>query len=350
MNILITGAAGYIGSRLAHRLANQGQRVHALVRSMASEKLLQHPNIKVFLGDILQKDSLMAAMKGCSQVYHTAAKVGAWAEDAESFYQVNVEGTRQVMDASLENKVDKIVFTSTCGVIGPTKNGPLGESHFRTFPFEIDYDLSKKQAEDLVFKYGNEGLNVVIASPAKIYGPGNMSHSLTGNAIIEMFLKKRIACIPSPGNYQLCFAFLEDVVTGHIQAMEKGRRGEKYILGGTNISYYDFFHQIGTISGNKGKIIQLPKIIIKAWAHIQELNYKFTKHPVRFPVKSVDHLFSNYTFSSQKAINELDYTITPIDEALSKTIEFLNNNAMTVTWKRVRARDSGGIYKNKNDT
>jgi nucleoside-diphosphate-sugar epimerase len=324
MKVLITGASGYLGSKLAHRLANNGKTVHALVRSGAAEKRLQHANIKICRGEIMQKDSLQDAMQGCNQVYHAAAKTGAWDKDAESFYRVNIEGTRHVLDASIDNGIEKIVFTSTCGIIGPTNNGPLSEDHMRTFPFEIDYDLSKKKAEDLVIKYAGEGLQVVIASPSKIYGPGNISHSLMANAVIDTFLKKKIAFIPLPGHYQVCFAFLDDVVNGHLQAMEKGVRGEKYILGGTNISYFDFFNRIRTLSGNKGIIVQMPKGIIKMWAHAQELNYKLTKRPVRFPVKSVDHLFSNYTFSSQKAINELGYTITPLDEALTKTIQYLN--------------------------
>src|SRR6267154_2500527 len=144
MKILVTGASGYVGNKLAHTLAGRGEEVHALVRSSSANELLQHPNIAIFKGDILQKESLVAAMKGCKQVYHTAARVGAWARDSSVFYEVNVGGTRNVLDAALQSGVEKTVFTSTCGVIGPTLNEPLEENGQRTTGFEFDYDSSKK--------------------------------------------------------------------------------------------------------------------------------------------------------------------------------------------------------------
>ncbi|MEP6711487.1 MAG: NAD-dependent epimerase/dehydratase family protein [Ferruginibacter sp.] len=326
MKILITGASGYLGNKLANKLADLGNEVHALVRPSSSEEFLRHPNITVFKGDILNKESLMAAMNGCIQVYHTAAKVGVWAKDPSDFYDVNVEGTRHVLDAALESGVEKTVFTSSSGVIGPTLNKPLEENDPRLIDFVIDYDLSKKKAEDVVVNYVKEGMNVVIVSPSKVYGPGNVSHSLTANAIINTFLKKRITFIPSPGNFSVCFAFADDVVNGHILAMERGRSGEKYILGGINISYYDFFHRIRTLAHCNAYIIKLSKGTIKTWAGLQKLTYKVLGVPIRFTVKSVDHVFCNYTFSSRKAIQDLNYCITPLDEALQKTIIFLKNN------------------------
>ena len=324
MKVCITGASGYLGNKLAHTLAARGIQVHALARSISAGAVLQHPNIIIHEGDILQKDSLSKAMKGCNQVYHTAARVGVWAKDPSEFYQVNVEGTRNVLDAAVASGVEKFVFTSTCGVIGPTPGKPLDETDQRSIGFEIDYDLSKKKAEDLVLEYARNQIHALIVSPSKIFGPGNVSHSLTANAIIDAFLKKGIAFIPQPGTYQVCFAFLDDIVEGHILAMEKGRSGEKYILGGTNISYYAFFNRIRLLSAGKKYILSVPKPVIKGWAYMQVLNHQLTCRPIRFTVSSVDHLFSNYIFSSEKAIRELGYRITPLEEALKKTIQFLN--------------------------
>src|SRR4030095_2627565 len=190
----------------------------------------------------------------------------------------------------------------------------------------MDWDRSKKMAEDIVLTYSNKGLNSVIVSPSKVYGPGKTSHSLTANAIIKTFLKKGIIFIPSPGPYKLCFAYVDDVVKGHILAMEKGTASEKYILGGHNITYYDFFDRIRTLSHSRGSIVRVPKGMIKLAAYLQELRQKITVAPVLFPVKSVGHAFSNYTFSSEKAMRQLGYTITPLDESLIKTIQFLKNN------------------------
>ncbi|MEO8769074.1 MAG: NAD-dependent epimerase/dehydratase family protein [Ferruginibacter sp.] len=324
MKILVTGATGYIGNHLAHTLACMGHQVHALVRSSSSKELLQHQNISIFKGDILDKESLLNAMQGCRQVYHTAAKVGVWAKDLSVFYKVNIEGTLNVLNTALQTGVERSVVTSTCGVIGPSLNEPMSENDPRINGFAIDYELSKKMSEDIVLEYAKKGMNVVLVCPSKVYGPGNVSHTLTTNAIIDKFLKKGIAFIPAPGTYKACFAYIDDIIKGHLLAMEKGNSGEKYILGGFNITYREFFDRIRNISCSVGHIVQLPANIIKGWALLQQLNYKITGTPPYFTIKSTDIFFSNYTFSSDKASRELGYTITPLEDALKKTIQFLN--------------------------
>jgi len=325
MKILVTGAGGYLGNKLAHTLAGSGHQVHALVRSDAAKEMLQHPHITIFKGDILDKESIAAAIKGCGQVYHTAARVGLWAKEPAVFYNVNAEGTRNILDAALQAQVEKSVFTSTCGVIGPSVNEPMSEDDPRIAAFALDYELSKKMGEDLVLQYARQGMNAVIVSPSKVYGPGNISHSLTANAIIDKFIKKKVAFIPAPGTYKVCCAYIDDIVKGHILAMEKGQRGEKYILGGINISYHDFFQRIRTLSSCNGRIIPISKYAMKAWAMLQLMNYKLTGKAPLLTFKGIDFLLCHYAFSSQKAIRELGYQVTPLDEALNKTIHFLKN-------------------------
>ncbi len=325
MKILVTGATGYIGHQLAITLAERGNEVHVLVRNPGSINVPLHKNIRVFTGDITNRPSITAAMRECKQVYHTAAKVGLWAKDSSVFYNVNVKGTRNVLDAALQTGVEKSVFTSTCGVIGPSLNEPMSEKDPRIMGFGIEYELTKKMGEDIAFQYAKEGMNIVVVCPSKVYGPGNISYSLTINTVIDKFLKKRIVFIPSPGTYKASFAFIDDVMNGHLLAMEKGKGGEKYILGGINISYQEFFDHIGNLSSCKGHIIRLSKNTIKGWALLQQLNYNITGTHPRFTVRAIDHLFSNYTFSSEKAVRELGYRITPLEEALKKTIHFLKN-------------------------
>jgi len=323
MKIFVTGATGYIGTNLAHTLAGMGNEVHAIVRSGKAKELLQHPNIMLFKGDILEKESLLLAMTGCRQVYHTAAKVGVWAKDPSLFYKVNVEGTKNVLDAALQSGIEKFVFTSTCGVIGSSLYEPLNEQDPLNTSFALEYDLSKKIAEEMVFQYAGKGMNTIIVCPSKVYGPGNISHSLTANAVINMFLKKRVAFIPWPGTYKVCFAFIDDIVKGHLLAMEKGKTGNKYILGGINTSYQQFFNSIRCISHCNGRIIQLSKESIRRWAVLELLSYKITSIQPHFTVKSSAYIFNNYIFSSEKATRELGYKITPLDEGLKKTIWFL---------------------------
>lgn len=323
MQILVTGASGYIGHKLAHRLASQGHTVHALVRSRAKGCVLQHNNIVICQGDVQDKASLIQAANGCEQVYHAAAHVGAWARRPMDFYDVNVTGTKNVLEAAAASGVKKLVFTGSVGVLGPTATGPLTESYKRKLPFFTDYEQSKKEAEDLVLFAAGKLMDTVVVSPGKVYGPGHTSHSLTTNALIRTFLEKGVAVVPAPGTYQLCFSYIDDVVGGHLLAMEKGRSSERYILGGPNVSYFHFFNTIKKIAGSKGCILNVPKLVVKAWAGGQWLLHLVAGTDIRFTVKSVDLLFGNNTFSSEKAVSELGYAFTPLEEGIRKTILFL---------------------------
>jgi nucleoside-diphosphate-sugar epimerase len=323
MNIFLTGATGYIGNLLAYQLADKGDCVHALVHSRGNATLLRHKNIKIFFGDINNREEIKDAIKGCEQAYHIAAQVKPWMKDPSAIYKVNVEGTSNVFGEALQANVKKVVFTSTCGVLGPALNEPLDETSPRLNDFSLDYDRSKKMGEDVALDYVHKGLNIVVVSPAKVYGPGRTSHPFTGNAMIGRFLKTRIAFIPSPGTYKVCFTYVEDVLKGHILAMEKGRTGEKYILGGHNIAHYDFFDCVRRLTNFKARIIRVPKPLIKFAAFLEESRHAITGAEISFSVKSVDYVFNNYIFSSKKAIQELGYTITPLNEALSETIQFL---------------------------
>lgn len=290
MPILITGATGYIGNKLAHKLAGEGKKVHAFVRTDAANTLLQHPNIILFQGNLLSLQDVKKAMQGCDQVYHLAAKVGAWTNDPTSFYSVNVEGTRTVLECALQCGVARTVFTSTCGVLGPTDNGPLDENSIRSLDYALDYDCSKKLAEDLVLQYAEKGLHTVIVSPSKVYGPGHTSHALTANAIIDTFLKRGYTFVPAPGTFPICLAFVDDVVKGHILAMEKGQAGNRYILGGFNITYLDFFRRIRMLAHRNSKIIPLSKTAVKAFAYLQQAFFQLTAQPARLTPKQVSTL------------------------------------------------------------
>lgn len=323
MRILVTGAGGYLGHRLALRLASLGYEVRAMVRSDKSDLLLQHPNIHILRGDLMDKASLEVAMHGCKQVYHTAGKVGGWQKDSSVYYRINAGGTRNVMEVARHSGVRKIVFTSSAGVIGPSNGRPLTERDLRPEGVGIDYDLSKKEAEEICLDYAAKGLNVVAVLPAKIYGPGQVSHSLTGNALIARFINQGIALVPAPGTYEVCFSFIDDIVNGHLLAMEHGQKGERYILGGENISHIEFYERIRSLSACKGKIIKVSKNIVKTWAYSQQFMYRLTGRPPLFLAKMVDFAFNSYAFSSEKAIEELGYTITPFNKALQRTIQYL---------------------------
>lgn len=326
MKILITGATGYIGHRLALTLAERNNEVHILVRNPSSKNIPQHINIRVFTGDITERQSITTAMNSCQQVYHTAALVKAFDKDASLFYKVNVEGTRNLLESALETGVEKFVFTSSCSVIGPTLKAAMCENDKRISPLDNDYDATKYLGENLVKEYGKKGLHTVIVSPSKVFGPsGFEAKSISVNTLISKFINGEPTFIPKPSKLIANYCFIDDVVEGHILAMSKGNAGENYILGGENISFSDFFHTIRALSERKSKLIEVPRFIMKTVAFIQWIQFKTTNKEPLITENGIRQIYCNKIFSSEKATQELGYVITPLREGLQRTIYFLKN-------------------------
>lgn len=331
MKILITGATGYVGHQLALALAEQNYEIHALVRNPNSTNIPSHKNIKVFKGDINDMESITTAIKGCNQVYHTAALVKPFDKDQSLFHKINVEGTHNLLQKALQFGIEKFLFTSSCSVIGPSSGKVLNENDLRETPFEFEYDITKHQAEILVKEYAQSGLCTVIVSPSKIYGYSNNieTKDISVNKMIDRFVKGRLTFMPSPGKLLSNYCFINDVVEGHILAMQNGKSGEKYILGGENISYEDFFKFIRNISGTKAKLIATPKIVVKILGVLQWIQYlAFGKEPY-VTAKGIKQIFCNKIFSSDKAIKHLGYKITPLVEGLRLTIKQQQSQKIT---------------------
>ena len=323
MKVLITGATGYVGHQLALKLASQNNIVHIIVRDQTSSHIPVHDNIIVFSGDITDMVSIKKAMAGCQQVYHTAAIVKIFAKDPSIFYKVNVDGTRNLLNASLENGIKKFVFTSTCGVLGASLLEPKSEKDPRTESFDNEYEFTKFMAENLVKEYVHKGLFTVIVSPSKVFGPGIETRPVSMNRAIENFINGKLTLIPKTPNSSTNFCFMDDIVNGHILAMKHGLGGEKYILGGDNVSFKTFFQELRVISGTKAKLIEAPRYIIKIWAVIQWYKYLITRKEPFVTAKGIHHLFANKIYTNEKAKQKLGYQPTPLREALKQTIQFL---------------------------
>jgi nucleoside-diphosphate-sugar epimerase len=323
MKILVTGAAGYIGNKLAHVLAGNGHKVHALIRSAGGEKLLQHRNIKIFKGDLLDKQSVAIAIEECRQVYHTAAIVKLWAKDANIFYEQNVGGTNNLLEAALKEGVNKLVFTSTCGVWGACNDHLLVENDPRTTSFDNDYDLSKYLAEKSVKEYCSKGLYTVIVNPPRVYGPGLLRHSSGVNRLILQLITKKISAMPWRLDVQANYAFIDDVVNGHILAMAKGLCGERYILGGENISYLRFIQTVREMSGDKNKYLRIPPFVLKAFSQIELLRGKLNGHEPLITPQIARRIQQDKIFDCSKAIQQLGYYITPFEKGIKITVEHL---------------------------
>lgn len=320
MKILITGATGYIGHKLAMEAARRNYTVHILVRDVESPLLPVHPNIKVFKGDITDKESVIAAMKDCSNVMHAAAIAKLSAKDNSIFYSVNVEGTRNMLDAALQLGVKKFVFTSSGAVIGPSGKYPMSENDPRIIAFENDYEISKHWGEELVKEYSRRGLFAIIVAAQRVYGPGHECNGNTMNVMLKRILSTKMAFVPSCDNVVANYVFIDDVVTGHFLAMEKGLGGEKYILGGENLSYRSFFQQIKNAAGKNIRLIRIPKFLIKLWSVLHVIICGLLKRETHISPKVVDRLAQNRALSADKAKRQLGYSITPFAEGIQKTI------------------------------
>ncbi|HJS54141.1 MAG TPA: NAD-dependent epimerase/dehydratase family protein [Chitinophagaceae bacterium] len=325
MKILITGATGYIGYKLAMEAARRNYTVHILVRDLYSPLLPRHPNIVKFKGDITDKESVLAAIKGCNKVMHAAAIAKLSAKDNTIFYSVNVEGTRNMLDAALICGVKKFVFTSSGAVIGPSGKYPMSENDPRIIAFENDYEISKHWAEELVKEYNRRGLFAVIVAAPRVYGPGHECNGNTMNILFKNILSTRIAIVPFCENVVANYAFVDDVVNGHFLAMEKGLGGEKYILGGENLSYKSLFQTIKAKAGKKINLVRVPKFLLKSWSILYMMFCRLTGTETHLSPGVIDRLMQNRALTCEKAIRQLGYTITPFEEGMQKTILHLNN-------------------------
>jgi nucleoside-diphosphate-sugar epimerase len=320
MKIFITGATGYIGHKLALEAARRNYTVHILVRDIHSKNLPVHPNIIPFRGDVTDKESVLSAMKSCKQVLHSAGITKMWEKDSSIFYKVNVEGTRNVLDAALESGVKKFVYTSTGAVIGPSGKYPMNENDPRITAFENDYEISKYWAEELVKEYNHRGLFAIIVAAPRVYGPG----IIAGGNVLEKFFKTiismRLAFVPTCGEVLANYAFVDDVVNGHFMALEKGLGGEKYILGGENVSYDTFFNTVKATADKRITLIRIPKSILLLWSFFHMLLFRMLGKHTNISPKIIHRISQNRALSCDKAIRQLGYSITPFTKGIQKTI------------------------------
>lgn len=324
--IFVSGATGFIGSNLVLHLANLGHTVHALYRSFQKTEILKHENVRLFKGDVCDKSSLEAAMATCEEVYHLGAFARLWDKDPTLCQRVNVEGTSNVLDASVKCGIKKIVVTSTAGVLGPSDSIPIDEKCERTSKFFNSYELSKFEMEKKVLEYVAKGLLVVIVNPTRVFGPGILSEANSATKIINAYIHGKWHFIPGKGNSIGNYVFIDDVVKGHILAMEKGLPGERYILGGTNLNFLDFFSVIAAVSGKRYWMIRLPaQMLIFISSLVFFISRLFGKPP-RLAPQWIKRYLLDWAVSSKKAECNLGYKITPIEEGLEKTVQWLRKD------------------------
>ena len=323
--VFVTGSTGFIGTKLVNALVQRGDSVHALTRGTSNKDGLQHDRIKLVTGDILDRASLQKGMEGCSQVYHLAAYAKNWARDPAMFYKQNVEGMRNVFEAARAVGVTRVVFTSTIVTFGPTAPGVVGnETMPRITPkYYTEYEETKAIAEQEALKMAAEGFPVVIVNPTRVYGPGKLTEGNSVSLMIDMYDRGKVPVLLNHGANIGNYVLVDDLVKGHILAMDKGRIGERYILGGENSSLKHFFELVDEASGKKHFQMNLPPAIGYMYSGFEKKKAEWLGLYPQITPGWVETFLQDWIYSPEKAQRELGFPLTPLKEGVRMTYEWI---------------------------
>ena len=331
MNILVTGATGFIGHNLVEQLVQRGERVHLLCRPTANVSIFNQKNVHVCWGNILDAASVSRSLEGCDRVFHLAAYAKNWASNPNTFIEMNVGGLKNILDAAQSNGVKKVIFISSVVTLGPSNGVATSESSVRTTECFTDYERSKILAEETVKEYVRGGMHVVIVNPTRVFGPGLMSEGNSVTKMIQWYLEGKWRFILGDGNGVGNYAFVQDLVNGMLLAMEHGKSGERYVLGGENVSYNKFFEVLSEVSGRHHKLFHLPAKVAMLTSQVEEWCAKHFQHYPAITPGWVKTFLADWAVSCAKAEQELGYRITPLREAFEITIDWLRQQGNEVS-------------------
>ena len=324
MKALVTGATGFVGAAVVRALIKTGVEVRVLARRDSDFSNLQQFTIDSAYGDLRDKDSLRKALTGCGQLYHVAAHYALWARNPAIFYDVNVTGTKNLMEAARDVGTERIVYCSTIGAIGLPAGGGLGteETPVSLEQMAGHYKRSKYLAEQEVLTLAKQGLPVVIVNPSAPVGEGDVKPTPTGQMIVE-FMKGRMPAYIETG---MNIVDVDDVAAGHLLAMQKGRIGERYILGTKNLMLRDIFEILSRLTGVPMPSVKLPRELILPLAYLNLAFSWATGIPPRIPLEGVKMAKYKMHYDCSKAIRELGIPQTPPEVALEKAVRWFREH------------------------
>jgi hopanoid-associated sugar epimerase len=321
MKTFVTGASGHVGANLVRELLRRGVEVKALVRGRSDNSALDGLDLEQVEGDLRDPASLERAARGCDRMYHLAANVSLRPGAQREIFETNVEGTRHVLAAAERAGVERTVFCSSFGAVG-RREGAASDETVTVNPFEthLDYDLSKAIAEIEVLRAVARGQDVVIVNPCGVVGPHDYKPSSVGQTILDFANRKMPAYVA--GEFE--FVAVRDVVEGHLLAMEKGRRGERYILGGEHRSLDSILDHLSRLTGQPKPRVKLPVALMKPVAVVSSfvMRHFFPSVPPRFTPGTVKLLQTGKRADYTKARTELGYVATSVDEAFAESLEW----------------------------
>jgi dihydroflavonol-4-reductase len=320
VDALVTGGTGFVGANLVRELLGRGASIRVLARPGGDRRGLEGCDVEIVEGDLLDVGSVRRAVAGVRHVYHVAADYRLWTPDPRALYRANVDGTRHVLQAAADAGAERIVYTSTVGALGLPKDGAAGDE---TTPVSLGemvgpYKASKFLAERVADELAARGAPVVIVNPSAPVGPWDVKPTPTGQMIVDFLCGRMIGSVDTGLN----LVHVGDVARGHVLAAERGRRGERYILGHENVSLLEIFRRLAALTGLPGPRLRIPYAVAWLAAAGMEGAARFTGRPPRVALTAVRMARKRMYFSPAKAVRELGLPQTGVDEALRAAVDW----------------------------
>ena len=325
MLAFVTGATGFVGSHVARALADQGADLRLLVRASSDLRNIEELKAERVAGDLRDPDSIKKAMSGCDVVFHVAADYRLWVRDPEEMYRANVDGTRALLQAARENGVRRVVYTSSVATMGFNGNGhPADEKS----PVSLDnmigpYKRSKFMAEQVAIEAARDGLDVVVVNPTTPVGERDIKPTPTGRIVVD-FLKKKFPAYVDTG---LNLVDVAVCAQGHLMALEKGKSGERYILGGENLTLKQILDKLAAITGLPSPKVKVPYVMALATGVVDEMvTGRLLGREPRATIDAVRMGRKKMFVTSAKAERDLGWKTVPVDGALRRAVNWFQQN------------------------
>ena len=320
MRALVTGASGFVGAAVARALVAQGWEVRALVRPASDRTNVQNLPVAIAVGDLSAAPSLARALTDCEALFHVAADYRLGAPDPSQLYRTNVEGTRNLLSAAVQAGVKKIVYTSSVATMGIPADGTPGDERTRVSLEAMigHYKRSKFLAEQVVLEAAAAGAPAVVVNPSTPVGPGDVKPTPTGQLVLDVVVGRMLVYVDMGFN----IVHVDDVAAGHLMAFHRGRIGERYILGGEDMTLQQILGYIARLVGRKPPRVRLPYAAVLPIAYIAEGISRVTGRSGRITLEGVRMSRKHMFFSSAKAVRELGYQWRPPSQAFDDAVSW----------------------------
>ena len=326
MTVLVTGAAGFVGSAVVRKLVAERFDVRAMVRATSNRTNLEGLDVEVVEGDLNDPTTLRNAVRGCDGVFHVAADYRLWVRDPTEMFRTNVKGTQEIMAAAAAAGVKRIVYTSSVATLGLPAGGGLGDERTTVTADDMigTYKRSKFEAEAEVRRLIEDSqLPAIIVNPASPVGPGDIKPTPTGRMVVEAASGRMPAYVDTGLN----IVHVDDVASGHLLAYQHGQIGERYVLGGENLSLQKILSEIATIVGRPAPRIRLPHNLLMPLAYASEFFTKYVGGSEPFvAIDSIRMSRKKMYYSSDKAKAALGYSTQPAREALRDAVAWFRRH------------------------